>query len=1522
MNNYIHVNKYYKLPQSSHPVTSSPCHLVTFCLLLLFAAGTAKADWSAVPFDLTKNDANAYTTDIPASAFTADGLKLPLKAGTTYTLTSKQLFTGDFSFDLQQDTSEVPNGKIAYSIEMVLINNDKQRKAVGTYTRGGYELARFYYLKDGKAAGFKWGDNWCDSSISAGHDVPGPMEWFRLHKAGRKLWFMQKFKGIPYRWGAMSTYPPTDYFQEDCDAYQVGFVVRCTDDAAGSLKIKSLTITGTNIIPRDTKKREYLFDFGPVNQELEDGFIPVSEYTMYTPEKGMGWVLPEPEKTVIASRVPGLDDAQIKALGYQPISPKMYDWNQDLSRQAYWMRENDAKMFYSGSHGFCFIEFFQEWLDLLTPLERDFVGMGRCYHFGADPLYSKDVEERRGSMYIDDDLSAEFVVDLPNGQYNMILGVGLTSSLMTGESSAFNMEINGRVRKQGLGPNWQRCCQFPVRGINVENGQMRVRFFADVRKAMDKYFNHTIGTGWMVNYMLILPAEQRELMDQWEWKIIKERGEIIRRVAFVKGDPAVTHSEGRLPVPAAQGKPADPGQTGFLTLNGKPLYFLKLLNNYIPGTTEHFGYYCLTNFLHASSGMSQSKQFFKPDWEKLSYSDDYPWGLVDRLNCGYAWGYLTGIAHNEILSFVPQSVMGEGNPTVDSRGRRNRWNIQPPLNSALGKEIQKEAFTMMSNQLSMHPGIGGHFIYEELWHPEDSGYDDQSLLQYWGWLQNKYKTIEALNKNWGTDFKDWDDIVQPTQGKREFWEYTPEYVNFRKFRGWAQREMIKSACDLVRAKEPDHFTWGAKGDFGTQSWYPAEFMDGFGWYSPEAAASVARYFGKTALTCGYHLECEFSYVDGRKQFDHKPGPKQFLGKAELDMYNRLISSAFKGAKGFWNEWYSDGQQHAFHRTTMIAKLAPEYGVRHWTGQLAFFDPAAFEGPPVKMERAALYAQRANQMLYRLSELWLPAAPLEPKVLIPMTEESFFLGFFDKPYADYEEVGLRILRASNLAADFIEMPATQDLSKYQLIIIGDTTQAITKADAQRIRQFVNNGGKLILMNAGGFADDDHPRRYYKDDGKIYPLEEFADLGGYTLEASNQWHMPYYETNVSWVKNDIDPSISDGTPLGTYTINHYYVPREGSQVFLKGHLGQANKDVVLGLINAKRNVAVVNFPPKGSPDSMVHPLSIFFRKILTTWKIDGRITLDGVDDAWDFYAGTLTGDGHTLVTVCNNSENPRKLSLKLNTLPPGNYAISDVTGERPDLIARPDGGPTLKPNAAARETKIDLQLSADQIAKQGIPCNVAAGQSQVFLIRRADDKVWVSIWKPWLKAFAQRPLTIVYGTAPADKSGATDIQATFAKLGITATVIPADQVKRHTLTHDVRINPNETNMQPREDKSKWYLVDSFVNDVVDSDNNIIAVGSIESNALQKLWVQPNAFVYDKVSEKITSQYPGPGRGVIGSVDSVNFATYDVRSQSRDAIIVGGSDDAGTRAAVQQFITLIAQHCIRPVPPSTPPATPSTK
>ena len=128
----------------------------------------------------------------------------------------------------------------------------------------------------------------------------------------------------------------------------------------------------------------------------------------------------------------------------------------------------------------------------------------------------------------------------------------------------------------------------------------------------------------------------------------------------------------------------------------------------------------------------------------------------------------------------------------------------------------------------------------------------------------------------------------------------------------------------------------------------------------------------------------------------------------------------------------------------------------------------------------------------------------------------------------------------------------------------------------------------------------------------------------------------------------------------------------------------------------------------------------------------------------------------------------------------------------------------------------------------------------------------------------------------------------------------------MVHEVRIKPDGTVILRTEDRKTWYLVDTFDNEVVDSENSFIIVGSTQTNPLLAHLCKDGTFAYDKVLEKVTAAFPGTGRGVIGWIDAVNSPIYDPRSQARDAVFVGGSDAAGTKAAVDELAALIARYC----------------
>ena len=107
------------------------------------------------------------------------------------------------------------------------------------------------------------------------------------------------------------------------------------------------------------------------------------------------------------------------------------------------------------------------------------------------------------------------------------------------------------------------------------------------------------------------------------------------------------------------------------------------------------------------------------------------------------------------------------------------------------------------------------------------------------------------------------------------------------------------------------------------------------------------------------------------------------------------------------------------------------------------------------------------------------------------------------------------------------------------------------------------------------------------------------------------------------------------------------------------------------------------------------------------------MDGVEDCWDNYAGYLQGDGYTLATICNNNETNRlKTALKLRMLAPGQYTITDVTGLKPELSRKADGGLTIKPDPQASLMKV-LADSLQRAACQGWhPLRCRPARSPVF------------------------------------------------------------------------------------------------------------------------------------------------------------------------------------------------------------------
>ncbi|HUV38993.1 MAG TPA: beta-galactosidase, partial [Planctomycetota bacterium] len=779
------------------------------------------------------------------------GLRLRIEPGTTSAGIRSKRWWEDM-FDIRVEYEVV--GAVDETHVILRLTNDEMKRHVdvlnnmkffkGRKPTEWYSYSSLQNYHDGKMVG------------NRGTGIDGVSPALRLAKdAALEVFGFQARPGGG--WNGPFDYPwvPMNF---DCPRYQAGvFITLPKQTKPVDLVVKRFRAWGSLYRAADRKETEahyprasdepekdpklWRFDFGPPGQQLERLHLPVTQYTMYDSRRGWGWVT-DLEPVWNFGKLPGLSNEEAVKVGLEPTLNGGWRRGSDMLKNR--LMADRKRCMGSINHGGDYVQFFGKWMDLKIPCERDMVFAKRPYGFPLNRQKEADQWERRAATYVDDDLEATFTVDLPNDRYTLLVGVGYTEGGPNGGDSPFTMEAEGFEVKKSLSNNWRRCQMFQADDVEVRDGQLNLSIRANRRLAMNRIDAWDLGVSWMINYLCIIPSDDREAIKAEQWRLINDRGRKVRQVTFVEGEPMGARVE-----------------ANHLVVDEKPM--LPILWQAFHGDTQmHYPYYLWGNTM-ATIGVGWhfkgSGHFMEADWVRLSAADDYPWREINTLNLAHRWGSNTLLRVSGFLNFMPRAVAGEGGTLQDSRGRADRWNVQPPLNSRLEREIQKEAYTMASQQLKLHPDIMGHYMYEEFWHPKNVGYDHQSVNQFHLWLAEKYKTIGALNDEWGTRYGEFSEIQPPPQP-----EESACWANFRRFRMYAQEQTIAYPRGLLHELEPNRVTFGAKGDYATASWYYANEIELFGWYSANTARGAAYHFGQVPMVGGEMFGCPWGWDDGRK----------------------------------------------------------------------------------------------------------------------------------------------------------------------------------------------------------------------------------------------------------------------------------------------------------------------------------------------------------------------------------------------------------------------------------------------------------------------------------------------------------------------------------------------------------------------------------------------------------------------------------------------------------------------------------
>jgi hypothetical protein len=675
----------------------------------------------------------------------------------------------------------------------------------------------------------------------------------------------------------------------------------------------------------------------------------------------------------------------------------------------------------------------------------------------------------------------------------------------------------------------------------------------------------------------------------------------------------------------------------------------------------------------------------------------------------------------------------------------------------------------------------------------------------------------------------------------------------------------KVAYDAIKAADPSRPVAGAKGTFPIASWYYAPATDIFGWYGHADMAianAAAQEFGK--MTEPVHVNiCQHQTMRGGVPVDKWP----FMNYRE-SAYSLMLTRVIDGAKSIFNEDYVLGHDfHYFH----VTKQMRGRDLEGTLGGKVTIDRDDY--PDVYMEAKSLQIARANQALLRLAPVFLPTKQHRARVAVLATDAADMHGGPSAYYGTTVMQTVYLLKMCQVPFDVLREPQFGRFKDYDVLVLTGLCEALSPEAAKEVGLFVADGGKLLILLPTAGTD-----------------------------ARNLKHLDFTWDALAGCRPG--PTIDQGGEL-PITVNGVAGVEQlpGFKGLQKGKL--ASLELIGGRLDVLAQVGdkpvavrsqkvtghvVTACLPQMVPTWTALPVepfdartAKFFGEVFRMWNVARPVEISGPGETHMIDAGVLDGNGCWLVLLASYAPE-QKVVAKLDFLPAGSYDVIDMTGERP-LITKDEAGQNhLAPDPQYRRcTYVAKDVSDKTLKSVGVSLDIGARMGRVLMVRPAGWQTWADCPDHEIETLARKPLVIVPGTG-CEKMAAA-VQAHLKAIGNDAQIVSPDAIKTKKVTNKVVILD--------------FPVETFESAPLDVKTNLILIGSETNNPLIKHLGAEGTFCFDKVLEKVDDKYPGPGRGIIEVVESVSNEAYDATTNSCDAIVIAGSDAAGTQAAVNRFI-----------------------
>ena len=478
-------------------------------------------------------------------------------------------------------------------------------------------------------------------------------------------------------------------------------------------------------------------------------------------------------------------------------------------------------------------------------------------------------------------------------------------------------------------------------------------------------------------------------------------------------------------------------------------------------------------------------------WAKIETSEDvYDFDWLDRVidKLGKA-GIAVDLAS---ATASPPMWLTQAHPEVlwkDERGdtcwpgAREHWRPTSPI----FREYALKLCRAMAKHYKDNPYVVAWHVSNEYGCHNRFDYSDDAMRAFQKWCRKRYGTIEAVNDAWGTAFwaqrlNDFSEIIPPRFiGEGNFMN-PGKLLDFKRFSSDALKDFYRAERDTLADITPgrplttnfmvsaggtplDYDDWGADVDFVSNDHY---FTPGDAHFD-ELAYSASLCDGIARRNPWFLMENSTSAVNWRP-INHRKEPGQLVrdGLAHLAMgANAICFFQWRQSKAGAEKFHSSMLPHAGEDSQVFRDVC-ELG--------ADLDRLSGEG----LLDTRLAKSRVAVVFDYESE-WATEHTATPTQKVRHWTEpvEWFRAFAD----------------NGITADIV--PIRSDWDSYEAVVL-PSVYLLSEENTRRVRDYVANGGRLLVTYYTGIADDRDHIWLGGYPGSIRDVvgvrvEEFAPLG---------------------------------------------------------------------------------------------------------------------------------------------------------------------------------------------------------------------------------------------------------------------------------------------------------------------------------------------------------------------------------------------------------------------------------------------